>query len=237
MSKSLYAKRPPPSWTTNHLRVNANIVDMPIGIDESRLCLSDRLQTYPNPDIKQKLRPSFDGLASDQKRMFLDIACAFVGENKDFAASVLDSHNCSANSIIEVLVDKSLITVSATNMSLQMHELIQSMAREIVREKIDENYFPYVIKEFLKREVIGTQDSYMILLCYTRDTWGWTQAKNYVTFSFFEENNEDVELKEFGVRLICDEDIEQEADLSMLQGLATPTQHGGVLGLDPRLCS
>nr|GEZ40853.1 hypothetical protein [Tanacetum cinerariifolium] len=28
----------PPSWTINHLRVNANIVDMPIGVDESRLC-------------------------------------------------------------------------------------------------------------------------------------------------------------------------------------------------------
>ncbi|GJU82168.1 NB-ARC domains-containing protein [Tanacetum coccineum] len=97
----------------------------------------DRLQTNPNPDIQQKLRPSFDGLASDQKRMFLDIACAFIGENKDFAASVLDSRNCSANAIIEVLVDKSLITVYATNMSLQMHELIQSMAREIVREKFD----------------------------------------------------------------------------------------------------
>ncbi|GJU79851.1 NB-ARC domains-containing protein [Tanacetum coccineum] len=97
----------------------------------------DRLHTYPNPDIQQKLRPSFDGLASDQKRMFLDIAYAFIGENKDFAASVLDSSNCSENAIIEGLVDKSLITVSASNMSLQMHELIQSMAREIVREKFD----------------------------------------------------------------------------------------------------
>ncbi|GJT99588.1 NB-ARC domains-containing protein [Tanacetum coccineum] len=95
----------------------------------------DRLQTYPNPDIQQKLRPSFDGLASDQKRMFLDIACAFIGENKDFAASVLDSTNCSADAIFEVLVDKFLITVSASNMSLQMHELIQSMAREVVREE------------------------------------------------------------------------------------------------------
>ncbi|GJS44145.1 NB-ARC domains-containing protein [Tanacetum coccineum] len=96
----------------------------------------DRLQTNPNPDIQQKLRPSFDGLASDQKRMFLDIACAFIGENKDFAASVLDNRNCS-QIYHEVLVDKSLITVSATTMSLQMHELIQSMAREIVREKFD----------------------------------------------------------------------------------------------------
>ncbi|GJY78867.1 NB-ARC domains-containing protein [Tanacetum coccineum] len=93
------------------------------------------------------------------------------------------------------------------------------------------NYFPHVIEEFLKREVIGTQDSYMIWLSYTRDTWGWKNAKNFVTFSFFEENNEDVEVQECGVRLICDEDIEQEADLSMLQGLPTPTQDGGMLRL------
>ncbi|PWA96677.1 NB-ARC domains-containing protein [Artemisia annua] len=97
----------------------------------------DRLQTYPNSDILQKLRPSFDGLAFDQKRMFLHIACTFIGENRYFAASVLDNHNCSANANIEVFVDKFLITVSPSNMSLQMHELIQSMAREITHEEFN----------------------------------------------------------------------------------------------------
>ncbi|GJY99574.1 NB-ARC domains-containing protein [Tanacetum coccineum] len=99
-----------------------------------------RLQTYPNSEIVQKLRPSFDSLASDQKRMFLDIACAFIGEKKDFAVSVLDSSHCSANAIIEVLADKFLITVSAYNMRLQIHELIQSMAREIIREEFRKNH-------------------------------------------------------------------------------------------------
>ncbi|GKF88894.1 NB-ARC domains-containing protein, partial [Tanacetum coccineum] len=97
----------------------------------------NRLQTYPNSDILQKLKPSFDGLASDHKTMFRDIACAFIGENKDFAASVLDSRHCSANAIIEVLADKFLIIVSADR--LQMHELIQSMAREIMREEFRQN--------------------------------------------------------------------------------------------------
>ncbi|GKA10956.1 NB-ARC domains-containing protein [Tanacetum coccineum] len=73
----------------------------------------DRLQTYPNSDILQKLQPSFDGLASDQKRMFLDIA---------------------------FLVDKFLITVSSYNMCLQMHELIQSMAMEIICEEFRQNH-------------------------------------------------------------------------------------------------
>ncbi|KAI3745657.1 hypothetical protein L6452_08060 [Arctium lappa] len=95
----------------------------------------DKLQAYPNAEIQKKLRPSFDGLDFDQKRIFLDIACAFVGENRDFVASVLDSDDCFANANIEVLVDKSLISISRDDNSLQMHELIRSMAREIVREE------------------------------------------------------------------------------------------------------
>ncbi|GKE74008.1 NB-ARC domains-containing protein, partial [Tanacetum coccineum] len=99
----------------------------------------DRLQTYPNSHILQKLQPSFDGLASDQKETFLDIACAFIGESRYFAASVLDNNTrCSANAIIEVLADKFLITISEDR--LQMHELVQSMAREIMREEFRQNH-------------------------------------------------------------------------------------------------
>ncbi|GKE90842.1 hypothetical protein Tco_1571937 [Tanacetum coccineum] len=83
-----------------------------------------------------------------------------------------------------------------------------------------ELYFPDITENYLKDEVI--------LLHYTKSTWDWEEANNFVTFCL-EENNEDLEVKEFGVRLIFDEDIEQEADLSMLQGLPTPTtQHGGM---------
>ncbi|GKD33162.1 hypothetical protein Tco_1248671 [Tanacetum coccineum] len=97
---------------------------------------------------------------------------------------------------------------------------------------IAQNYFTPVSKKFLKREVIGTQDSKMIWLRYTRDTRGWKEAKKFVTFSFFVENDEDVEVTEFGVRLICDKDLEQETDLSMFQSLPTPTtQHGGMLSV------
>ncbi|GKC16830.1 NB-ARC domains-containing protein [Tanacetum coccineum] len=84
--------------------------------------------------------------------------------------------------------------------------------------------------EFLQKEVIGIHESYMIWLLYKRKTREWKEAKNFVTFSL-EENNEDVEVKEFGARLICDEDIQQEAHISMLQGLPIPTQHGGGLSL------
>ncbi|GJZ34789.1 hypothetical protein Tco_0580606 [Tanacetum coccineum] len=62
LSKSLYAKRPPPSWTINHLRVNENIVDRPIGVDESHLCLPDRVMSspsYPTSNIEDAFSSKF----------------------------------------------------------------------------------------------------------------------------------------------------------------------------------
>ncbi|PWA81671.1 NB-ARC domains-containing protein [Artemisia annua] len=92
------------------------------------------------------------------------------------------------------------------------------------------NYYLILIDNYIENAVIGNKDSYMIWLHYTLDTWRWKEAKHFVTFCF-EENNEDVEVKECGVRLICDEDIQQERDVTMLQGLPIPTQHGGVFSL------
>ncbi|GJW43041.1 NB-ARC domains-containing protein [Tanacetum coccineum] len=91
-------------------------------------------------------------------------------------------------------------------------------------------YFPSVFAEFVKKELIGIHESYMIWFHYTKITRGWKEAKNFVTICL-EETNEDVEVKECGVRLICDEDIQQGTHLSMLQGFPTPKQLGGMLRL------
>ncbi|GJR32438.1 NB-ARC domains-containing protein [Tanacetum coccineum] len=91
-----------------------------------------------------------------------------------------------------------------------------------------QDYFPVLVENYFQMEVIGIQESYMIWLNYTWHSWEWKKAKNFVSFCF-QENNENVKVKEFGARLVCDEDIQQERDLSMLQSLPTPTQHGGFL--------
>ncbi|KAI3745662.1 hypothetical protein L6452_08065 [Arctium lappa] len=96
----------------------------------------DKLQTCPKEDIQQKLRPSFDQLDFNEKRIFLDIACSLIGENKDIVASVLGNGNSFAYADMEVLVNKSLITISRDDNSLQMHELIRSMARRIMHEEL-----------------------------------------------------------------------------------------------------
>ncbi|PWA38968.1 NB-ARC domains-containing protein [Artemisia annua] len=65
-----------------------------------------RLQLYPNKEIQQVLRLSYDALTQDQKFIFLDIACSFIGVKKDLAASVLDSCNLFAETNIRVLIDR-----------------------------------------------------------------------------------------------------------------------------------
>ncbi|PWA38130.1 hypothetical protein CTI12_AA586390 [Artemisia annua] len=64
--------------------------------------------------------------------------------------------------------------------------------------------------EYFKDKPIRIDESDMILLHYTTSEIEWKEAKNFVTFCFNE--SEGFEVKEMGVRVVCDEDLDQEAD-------------------------
>ncbi|XVF70291.1 hypothetical protein PTKIN_Ptkin11bG0149500 [Pterospermum kingtungense] len=92
----------------------------------------ERLKRDSNKEIHDRLLVSFDGLEETEKNIFLDIACFFRGEDKDFVLKVLDG--CEFFPNIDVLVKKSLIKIGKDN-KLGMHELLQEMGRKIVRQK------------------------------------------------------------------------------------------------------
>ncbi|XP_052483404.1 TMV resistance protein N-like [Gossypium raimondii] len=99
----------------------------------------ERLKRDSNKEILDKLRISFDGLEEREKNIFLDIACFFNGEKKDFLMKVLDSCEFFPDIGIDVLIKKSLIKVDDGNQYLWMHSLLQEMGRTIVKEKcVDE---------------------------------------------------------------------------------------------------
>ncbi|TYI03685.1 hypothetical protein ES332_A11G357800v1 [Gossypium tomentosum] len=98
----------------------------------------ERLKGDSNKEILNTLRISFDGLEEREKNIFLDIACFFNGEEKDFVMKVLDGCEFFSDIGIDVLIKKSLVKVHEDKY-LWMHNLIQEMGRQIVREKsIDE---------------------------------------------------------------------------------------------------
>ncbi|KAF5813868.1 putative TIR domain, P-loop containing nucleoside triphosphate hydrolase [Helianthus annuus] len=86
--------------------------------------------------IHQVLRVSYNGLDADQKNIFLDIACFFRGEKKDYVLKILDVCESSFSTNLRVLVDKSLISICGDR--IQMHNLVQQMGRQIIREESEE---------------------------------------------------------------------------------------------------
>jgi hypothetical protein len=91
----------------------------------------EKLRRTPNEKIQKILGISFDSLDSYTKEIFLDIACFFVGMDKEYAIKILDDCNFFPNIVIPVLIERSLVTIDCQN-KLMMHNLIRDMGREIV---------------------------------------------------------------------------------------------------------
>ncbi|XP_059455272.1 disease resistance protein RPV1-like [Corylus avellana] len=115
------------SW---HAFKNDEPSDDFLELTEDAVCYSGGL---PLALTQKKLRISFDGLDENAKNIFLDIACFFKEENVEYVTKILDCCGYYSYSGIEELKDKCLITQSYR--SLEMHDLLQEMGREIVRQE------------------------------------------------------------------------------------------------------
>ncbi|XP_048133045.1 disease resistance protein RUN1-like [Rhodamnia argentea] len=92
-----------------------------------------KLSKSPDKKINDVLKVSYDGLENYAKEIFLDIACFFKGRDAEYIKKVLDS--CDFHTIIglSILIERSLIREEQG--TLQMHDLIQSMGMDIVKEE------------------------------------------------------------------------------------------------------
>jgi hypothetical protein len=90
-----------------------------------------KLEKLPDLKIFSLLKLSYDGLDDEQKDIFLDIACFHRRELEKDVALTLDCCGFSAYIGMDVLKDRSLISISKGR--VWMHDLIQEMGHEIVR--------------------------------------------------------------------------------------------------------
>ncbi|KAK7286565.1 hypothetical protein RJT34_21646 [Clitoria ternatea] len=97
-------------------------------------CELRKLQKIPNVKICNVLRLSFDDLDHTEQDIFLDIACFFKGEYRDHVTSILEACDLFPDAGIEVLLDKSLISISK-KLTIEMHDLIQEMGWNIVHQE------------------------------------------------------------------------------------------------------
>ncbi|XP_048133035.1 disease resistance protein RPV1-like [Rhodamnia argentea] len=92
-----------------------------------------KLAKSPHKKINDVLKVSYDGLEDYAKEIFLDIACFFKGRDAEYIKKVLDS--CDFDTIIGInnLIERCLIKDEQG--TLEMHDLIQSMGMDIVKEE------------------------------------------------------------------------------------------------------
>ncbi|KAM2581381.1 hypothetical protein TB1_003667 [Malus domestica] len=99
----------------------------------------NKLKEFPNKNIQKVLRVNYDGLGRNEKEIFLDIACYFNGNHVDDIKRILSIRRFIAGPGIRILVDRSLISIDSTEETIEMHDLIQEMGREIVHEQCIDN--------------------------------------------------------------------------------------------------
>jgi len=91
-----------------------------------------KIRSVPHPRIQDKLKISYESLDPMEKDIFLDIACFFKGMKRDNIMDILESCGHFPQIGIEILIERSLITLDSVNNKLGMHDLLQEMGRNIV---------------------------------------------------------------------------------------------------------
>ncbi|PSS02600.1 TMV resistance protein like [Actinidia chinensis var. chinensis] len=95
-----------------------------------------KLQTLSDNKILEKLEISFDSLQDkNDKNVFLEIACFFVGKKKNDTITILDGCDYYTLAGIHNLCDRNLLTIE--NGKLRMHHLLQDMGKQIVCRESD----------------------------------------------------------------------------------------------------
>ncbi|XP_063938296.1 TMV resistance protein N-like [Daucus carota subsp. sativus] len=90
-------------------------------------------QRITNSTIQQRLVISLDALESDDpmlKKMFLDIACFFIGRIKEDVVNIMETYYLYADHNIDILRKRSLLTINSKN-QIGMHDLLRDIGREV----------------------------------------------------------------------------------------------------------
>ncbi|CAN1270444.1 Disease resistance protein L6 [Linum perenne] len=84
--------------------------------------------------VQQRLKISYNELADNEKQIFLDIACFFIGEDRESPFRMWSDCKLYPGTGIRTLVLRSLIVIDEEN-QFWMHDLLRDLGRAIVIEE------------------------------------------------------------------------------------------------------
>ncbi|XP_070663314.1 TMV resistance protein N-like isoform X1 [Malus domestica] len=96
------------------------------------------LRNYPNKEILNTFRVSYNRLERNAQEVFLDIACFYKGYPIGIVKKMVDFGGSCAADGIRVLRDRSLISIDSERETIDMHDLVQETGQAIVHEQCTE---------------------------------------------------------------------------------------------------
>ncbi|CAN1831706.1 Disease resistance protein L6 [Linum perenne] len=98
------------------------------------------LKEIPTTKVQERLKVSYNELTYNEKQIFLDVACLFVGEDKEIPFYMWRDCGFYPESTIRTLVKRCFLRIDE-NKDLWMHDHVRDLGRAIVRE--ESNQKPY----------------------------------------------------------------------------------------------
>ncbi|CAN1333594.1 Disease resistance protein L6 [Linum perenne] len=95
-------------------------------------------ETLQLDQVMDRLKISYDTLAYDAQQIFLDIACFFIGTNKEMPSYMWSDCKLYRMSNINILIQRSMIKLGDKDV-FQMHDQLRDMGREIIRRENKEH--------------------------------------------------------------------------------------------------
>ena len=110
-------------------------------------------------EIKERLKISYDALTEVEREIFLDIACLFIGENRDTAISIWEGSCWNGRQALRNLQDKSLVEVDSRNM-IRMHDHLKDLGKDIAAYSSQRRIWIWTenaIHDLLKQSPVSVQ--------------------------------------------------------------------------------
>jgi leucine-rich repeat protein SHOC2 len=83
-------------------------------------------------EIQTKLKISYDSLNGREQQIFLDIACFFIGENRDMAIKIWEGSGWNGLLEFQNIQDKCLVEVDSEN-KIKMHDHLRDLGRDLAK--------------------------------------------------------------------------------------------------------
>ncbi|KAF8028645.1 hypothetical protein BT93_E1324 [Corymbia citriodora subsp. variegata] len=91
------------------------------------------LEEFPQEDVQRKLMISIEALNEDQRKIFYDVACFFIGSDKRIAIHMWEGCKFLPHQSLGILQQRSLIKIGEDNL-LWMHDWLRDIGRNMIQQ-------------------------------------------------------------------------------------------------------